>query len=360
MNANTTPLQKGIDVSFAQGKINWEEVKNHIDFAIIRCGYGDNLESQDDSCWKYNADECTRLGIPFGIYLYSYASVDAQSRSEAAHVLRLIQGYSLALPVYLDLEEESSAVKNHAVRGAHIFGDILESEGYAVGIYANLNWFRTVIGNRLDRFTKWVAQYNDTCDYDGGCDLWQYTSSGRIPGISGNVDMNYLYRMPEMSSPIEPPIKPAPSSPVTPNIFYAVKTRNHGILPDVRNREDYAGWKDDEIVALKIGVSSGSVRYRVHLFQGNWLPYVTGNNWDDYRNGYAGNDRTAIDAVEIYYHTNISETEGKYYKAVYQVKGKSQPDYYPNQQDNDTGPGMDGYAGIFGTPITELLISLES
>lgn len=109
MNERKNPVQTGIDVSYAQGKINWEEAKNHIDFAIIRCGYGDNLTSQDDARWKYNADACTRLGIPFGVYLYSYASNDAQSRSEAAHVLRLIQGYTLSLPVYLDLEEESSA-----------------------------------------------------------------------------------------------------------------------------------------------------------------------------------------------------------------------------------------------------------
>lgn len=117
----------GIDVSYAQGKINWEEVKKHIDFAVIRCGYGDNIKAQDDSFWKYNADECTRLGIPFGVYIYSYAANDEQSRSEAEHVLRLIRGYKLSYPVYLDLEEESPATRNHAVRGAIIFGEILEA-----------------------------------------------------------------------------------------------------------------------------------------------------------------------------------------------------------------------------------------
>ncbi|MEE0751629.1 glycoside hydrolase family 25 protein [Frisingicoccus sp.] len=356
MNERKNPVQTGIDVSYAQGKINWEEAKNHIDFAIIRCGYGDNLTSQDDARWKYNADACTQLGIPFGVYLYSYASNDAQSRSEAAHVLRLIQGYTLSLPVYLDLEEESSAVKNHAVRGARIFGDILEAAGYAVGIYANLNWFRNVIGNRLDRFTRWVAQYNTTCDYAGGCDLWQYTASGRIPGIDGNVDMNYLYRIPEMPAPPETPESP---DSVIPDIIYGVKTRNYGILPDVRNREDYAGWQDDEIIGIKIGVSSGSVRYRAHLLGGHWLPYVTGNDWKNDDNGYAGDSRTAIDALEIYYSTDISETNGHYYKAVYQVKGKGNTDYYPNQHDNETGTSMDGYAGVFGIPVTELLISLE-
>lgn len=367
----------GIDVSYAQGKINWEEVKKHIDFAVIRCGYGDNIEAQDDSFWKYNADECTRLGIPFGVYIYSYAANDNQSRSEAEHVLRLIRGYKLSYPVYLDLEEESPATQNHAVRGALIFGEILEAAGYTVGIYANLNWFRNIIGNRLERFTKWIAQYNSSCTYEGKYDMWQYSSTGYIAGIQGGVDMNYDYSVPVNAAipgrPESPGASAKPDSSNTsakplpeenaaaapPDIFYAVKTRNHGILPDVKNRSDYAGWQDSEIVAVKIGVTSGSVRYRVHLIGGGWLDYVTGCNWQDYHNGYAGDNQTAIDAIEIYYETDISKTKGKYYKAVYQVKGKNKPNYYPNQYDNETGPGIDGYAGCFGIPFTRLFIHLE-
>lgn len=354
MNTQINSAKKGIDVSYSQGKINWTEVKKHVDFAIIRCGYGDNVESQDDSRWKYNADECTRLGIPFGVYIYSYAANDSQSRSEAEHVLRLIRGYKLSYPVYLDLEEETPAIQNHAVRGAQIFGDILKNAGYNIGIYANLNWFRNIIGSRLDHFTKWVAQYNTTFDYEGRCDMWQYSSAGQIPGIIENVDMNYDFSTPVGSAPAN-----HPESTHSPDIFYAVKTQNFGILPDVKNREDYAGWRNDKIIAVKIGVSSGSIRYRVHLIDGRWLDYVTGCSWQDYHNGYAGDDQTAIDAIEIYYETDISKTGGKYYKAVYQVKGKGNSDYYPNQYDNETSPDMDGYAGCFGVPFTELLINLE-
>lgn len=351
MNHPINNKKTGIDVSYSQGQINWPEIKNHIDFAIIRCGYGDNIESQDDAYWKYNADACTRLNIPFGVYIYSYAANDTQSRSEAEHVLRLIRGYKLSYPVYLDLEEESAAVQEHAVRGAQIFGDILETSGYNVGIYANLNWFHNIIGNRLDRFSKWVAQYNTACTYEGRYDMWQYTSAGYLPGIFGNVDMNYDFSTPTVSA--------APNTSNPPDIYYAVKTRNYGILPDVKNRDDYAGWQEDEIIAVKIGVSSGAVRYRVHLIDSQWLDYVTGCSWQDYHNGYAGDDQTAIDAIEIYYETDISKTGGKYYKAVYQVKGKGNSSYYPNQYDNKTGPDMDGYAGCFGVPLTELLIRLE-
>lgn len=186
-------MLKGIDVSFAQGIIDWNKVKGNIDFAIIRCGYGDNIASQDDSQWKRNADECTRLGIPFGVYIYSYATTDAQARSEAEHVLRCVKGYKLSLPIYLDLEEPGT--ESGAVGRAKIFADIIEKAGYWCGIYANLNWWRNYIGGLGNRYTKWVAQYNTTCDYENGKpDIWQYSSSGNVPGISGSADMNYMYR----------------------------------------------------------------------------------------------------------------------------------------------------------------------
>lgn len=182
-----------IDVSYAQGMINWEQVKSTgISGVIIQCGYGDNITAQDDKYWKRNADECTRLGIPFGAYLYSYASSIAQAESEAWHVLRLIKGFKLSYPVYLDLEEPGK--QEGAVERAERFGDIIEAAGYWCGIYANLNWWNNYL-NGLERFTKWIAQYNSRCDYTGANkDIWQYSSKGRIVGINGDTDMNECYR----------------------------------------------------------------------------------------------------------------------------------------------------------------------
>lgn len=182
---------KVIDVSEHQGTIDWNTVKGNIDGVILRCGYGDNITSQDDSQWKRNADECTRLGIPFGVYLYSYATTEAQARSEAEHVLRCISGYNLSYPVYLDLEEPGT--QNGAISRANIFGDIIEAAGYSCGVYANTNWWTNYLVG-LERFTKWVAQYNSVCTYTGTYDMWQYTSSGYVPGISGAVDMNHCYK----------------------------------------------------------------------------------------------------------------------------------------------------------------------
>ena len=181
-----------IDVSEHNGVIDWEKVKPHIAGAILRCGYGSDYEHQDDACFKRNADECTRLGIPFGVYLYSYAKTIDRIKSEAAHVLRLIKPYKLSYPVYLDLEEPG--LEEGAVIRARVFGDIIEKAGYWCGIYANLNWWENYLPG-LDRFTKWVAQYYKECEYTGShLDIWQYTSKGNVPGIKGNVDMNECYR----------------------------------------------------------------------------------------------------------------------------------------------------------------------
>ena len=196
-------MWKLIDVSEHQGKIDWEKVKPQIDGAILRCGYGMDIERQDDTYFRRNADECTRLGIPFGVYLYSYADSEEKARSEAAHVLRLIEGYKLSYPVYLDLEENGTQAD--AVKRATIFGDVVENAGYWCGVYANLNWWDHYLTG-LERFTKWVAQYNETCDYQGDhLDIWQYSSKGKIEGIDGNVDMNACYRdfPSEIGSPVQ-------------------------------------------------------------------------------------------------------------------------------------------------------------
>lgn len=181
-----------IDVSAWQGVIDWDKVKPNIDGAILRCGYGRDKTSQDDEYFKRNADECTRLGIPFGVYIYSYAKDIESAKSEAAHVLRLVKGYTLSYPVYLDLEE--SGTEAGAVERARAFGAIIEEAGYWCGIYANLHWWNSYLGG-LDEYTKWVAQYNKTCHYKGSSlDMWQYSCTGKVPGIEGDVDMNEAYR----------------------------------------------------------------------------------------------------------------------------------------------------------------------
>ena len=192
------PTAFGIDVSYYQGAIDWDTVAQHIDFAIIRCGFGDDMESQDDTYWYRNVEACTRLGIPFGVYLYSYATTDAQARSEAQHVLRLLEGYEPTLPVYLDLEDEKYILPNCSkadiLRHTQIFCDIIEDAGYECGVYANWNWWTNYLtSSDYDQWDRWIARYASAPGYSKNYTIWQYSSSGRVSGISGNVDVNHWY-----------------------------------------------------------------------------------------------------------------------------------------------------------------------
>ena len=196
-NAAPAHTAVGIDVSYYQGNINWDKVATQIDFAIIRCGYGKNTTGQDDKKWHDNAAACTRLGIPFGVYLYSYATTDAQALSEAEHVLRLVKGYNLSLPIYLDLEDKTilaSCSKEDILRHARIFCEAIEAAGYSAGIYASYDWWKNYLTSaEYDKWDRWIARYNSYTGYDKAYSIWQYTDKGSIQGISGNVDMNYWY-----------------------------------------------------------------------------------------------------------------------------------------------------------------------
>ncbi len=200
-------LNKGIDVSEHNKMIDWEAAKaDGVDFAIIRCGYGSDFEYQDDLWWEYNVSECERLGIPYGVYLYSYAYNTDMAWSEAQHALRLLEGHHPTLPVFFDMEDSTTFVKYadgsinlEASRTnfgdmAYIFCEAMENAGYWAGVYANLNWFNTYLtDSRFELYMRWVAQYNYRCDWDGPKVLWQSTSSGRVDGVSGNVDINFDY-----------------------------------------------------------------------------------------------------------------------------------------------------------------------
>lgn len=188
-------VAKGIDVSKWNGDIDWNKVKaSDVDYAIIRCGYGDDETSQDDPYWKTNADACTEAGIPFGTYIYSYADSVKAAKSEAEHVLRLIEGYDLTYPVYYDLEQNSvreNLSTAEIAKVAETFCSIIEDAGYNVAIYANKDWFTNYLTDPyFDTVDHWVAQYNSNCTYQGKYTMWQCTSSGTVDGISGNVDLN--------------------------------------------------------------------------------------------------------------------------------------------------------------------------
>lgn len=188
----------GIDVSHHQGEIDWDAVaQSQVDFVIIRCGYGMDQEDQDDREFLNNVAACERLGIPYGVYLYSYATNTQRAQSEAEHVLRLINGHTLSYPVFYDLED-SSAMECDLAAIATVFCEQIQAAGYKVGVYSSKNWWENYLTDLcFDQWYRWVAHYNPTCGYTGDYQLWQFTSTGSVEGISGNVDMNYQIGYPE-------------------------------------------------------------------------------------------------------------------------------------------------------------------
>ena len=132
---------------------------------------------------------------------------------------------------------------------------------------------------------------------------------------------------------------------------YGVMLTDGTILPFVNNLSDFAGLPGRTIAGIAIKVNKGTVKYRVHVKGKGWLPYVTGCNWSDANNGYAGYPGAVIDAVEVYYDTpaDIVAKYG-YQKAQYRVAPIG-GGYYPWQFDNEVGNGQDGYAGCFGIAL---------
>lgn len=194
----TGAVAKGLDVSHHQGKIDWEKVsKSDIDFVIIRCGYGNNIASQDDKYFAQNVAGCEKYNIPYGIYIYSYALNVSDAKSEAKHVLRLIKstGAKPTYPIYIDYEDSSQNGLTPKQLGnfATAFFNKTIAAGYKAGVYANLNWWTNKLtDSRFNQWTKWVAQYNSACSYTKPYQIWQSTSTGKVSGVNGNADLNFL------------------------------------------------------------------------------------------------------------------------------------------------------------------------
>lgn len=210
-------MKKGIDVSSHNGKLDWSKLKAQgVEFAIIRVGFGQDSTDQDDNKATYNMTECERLGIPYGVYLYSYAVTEANVDSEIKHTLRLIKGRKPELGVYYDMED---ADNYKAIKGINVyksrdlltgfcvkFCKAIEAAGYKAGVYANLDYFKNVLDkSKLDEWLIWLAQWR-VSKPAMNCDMWQYTSDGAFDGVNGRFDMNYLYT--EVKDMVKPEVKP--------------------------------------------------------------------------------------------------------------------------------------------------------
>lgn len=190
---------KGIDLSDHNGYVDWNKIKqSDIEFAMLRAGYGGNQVNQDDKLFAWNVQECERVGIKWGAYLYSYALNVADAESEMDHMKRLLYGKKPSFPVCYDMEDADGYKKKHGmpsnealVQFCETFLAAMEQDGHYSMLYASLDWLENQLASpALDKYDKWVAQWNNQCDYKGTYHLWQYSSSGQVPGIAGRVDLN--------------------------------------------------------------------------------------------------------------------------------------------------------------------------
>lgn len=189
----------GIDVSKWQGRIDWAKVKaSGVQFAIIRAGYGREV-SQKDAYFEANYSGAKAVGLPVGAYWYSYATTTEAAKAEARACLEVIRGKSFEFPVWFDQEYEpaiKALTKQQRTDIVKAFCETLEAAGYYTGLYCSRDWLTNwLYPAQLKAFDIWVAAYGSS---PGNVPLpygmWQRSSSGKVSGISGNVDLDTAYK----------------------------------------------------------------------------------------------------------------------------------------------------------------------
>lgn len=187
-------LHNGIDVSVWNGNIDWAQVKSQVDFAIIRASW----EETADTKFTTNANGCINNGIPWGVYVYSYAESAAEAIGEAEYILSLLDGYDMDLPVFFDFEDECQmnlgAAKQQEIVKA--FCDTIYAGGRQPGLYTYVWLLRSVFtDNYYKSIPIWTAEINGSSytSYKGGLWMWQWSWVGQFNGMSGDVDCNKMY-----------------------------------------------------------------------------------------------------------------------------------------------------------------------
>ena len=199
--SNGTAWVKGVDVSKYQGNIDWNKVKaSGIEFAIIRVGYrgyGTGV-LVEDSTFRQNIKGATAAGLKVGLYFYSQAINETEAVEEASMVVSLCQGYNISYPIYFDTEKvggdtgrADNISRAQRTANAVAFCETIRNSGYRAGVYSYASWFYNQLNMAsLSPYSIWIAQYRDQLTFDYNYDIWQYSSTGSVPGIPKPTDMN--------------------------------------------------------------------------------------------------------------------------------------------------------------------------
>ena len=208
---STDEYKAGIDVSQHQEKIDWDKVKKMgVDFAILRLGWIGNKDNHKlDTYFERNYSECKRLNIPVGVYVYCYSNSVENIKKGADWTVKKLNGKILELPVFIDMEDSSiiSAGKKELSKMCIEYNTIIQNAGFKAGIYANKHWFDTYLEKDLrTKYTCWIAHYtsSSSVNYEDTFAIWQYSSAGKVGGISGNADLDIMYVKKQEIEPEDP------------------------------------------------------------------------------------------------------------------------------------------------------------
>lgn len=192
---------KIIDVSAYQGIIDWTKVnKSNVGAAIIRAGYG---SGHVDKRAAENINGALMAGLPVGLYWFSYATSAARAKAEADSCLEVASGWDIALPIYFDFEGDSERfaksegvpVNRAFVTGVtRAFCDRIAAAGLRAGYYFNWDYSQRLYDHsQLTAYSRWFAYWSNHIKSGVTCDIWQYSSTGRVAGINGAVDCDLLF-----------------------------------------------------------------------------------------------------------------------------------------------------------------------
>ena len=185
-------MLKGIDVSVWQGSIDWSKVKDQVDFAILRAGYGRHASQKDDRFEEYYA-ACKKYGIPVGVYWFSYATTKSEAILEAKACIEVLEGKSFEYPILYDVEHSTQT--NTTVASAIIpaFCDAMREAGYYTGLYTYYSFIKSYIPESIySKYDLAIAHYASYTPWQDK-EFWQYSCTGYINGINGGVDLDYCY-----------------------------------------------------------------------------------------------------------------------------------------------------------------------
>lgn len=208
MTCTTVPAMLGVDVCSYQGQIDWQQVAAAgVEYAIIRVGgrgWGPEGKLYTDEYAQINYDGAKAAGLQVGTYFFSQATTVEEAQEEAQYVLQIMDGWELEMPVVFDWEQiptwtdpESRTAEMDArtVTDCTVaFCEEIRAAGYMPMFYTNTHQYETFLyATEVDSYGVWAAQYSDRLTFPYYLNMWQYTDSGTVPGIAGEVDLNLYF-----------------------------------------------------------------------------------------------------------------------------------------------------------------------